>query len=80
MPLRQSVCTVDRTSQRLQDRIKQLFPNSMLSCSSSKERLLPALQCKSSTQTIAQSLASDSDIELHFLQNPVCAQHYDDSI
>ena len=28
---------------------------------------------------ITQSQASDSAIELHLLQNPICAQHYDDS-
>ena len=46
---------------------------------SSQKRLLPARRCKSSTQTNTQSLASDSAIGLHLLQNPTCAQHYDDS-
>ena len=71
---------VGRTSQRLQDRIKQHVPKSIRSCSSSQKRLLPARQCKSSTQTNTQSLASDSAIGLHLLQNPTCAQHDDDSI
>ena len=31
-------------------------------------------------ETNTQFLASDSAIELHLLQNPVCAQCYDDSI
>ena len=70
---------VGRTSQRLQDRIKQQVPKSIRSCSSSQKRLLPARRCKSSTQTNTQSLASDSAIGLHLLQNPICAQHYDDS-
>ena len=70
---------VGRTSQRLQDRIKQHVPKSIRSCSSSQKRLLPARRCKSSTQTNTQSLASDSAIGLHLLQNPTCAQHYDDS-
>ena len=70
---------VGRTSQRLQDRIKQHIPKSICSCSSSQKRLLPARRCKSSTQTNTQSLASDSAIGLHLLQNPTCAQHYDDS-
>ena len=69
---------VGRTSQRLQDRIKQHVPKSIRSCSSQK-RLLPARRCKSSTQTNTQSLASDSAIGLHLLQNLTCAQHYDDS-
>ena len=84
---------VGRTSQRLQDRIKQHVPKSIRSCSSSQKCLLPkmltsllspnlyknAYRCKSSTQTNTQSLASNSAIGLHLLQNPTCAQHYDDS-
>ena len=56
---------VGRTSQRLQNRIKQHVPKSIRSCSSSHKRLLPARRCKSSTQTNTQSLASDSAIGLH---------------
>ena len=70
---------VGRTSQRLLGRIKQHVPKSIRSCSSSQNRLLLARRCKSSTQTSTQSLASDSAIRLHLLQNPTCAQHYDDS-
>ena len=71
---------VGRTSQRLQDRIKQHVPKSIHSCSFFQKRLLPARRCKSSPQTNTQSLAaSDSAIGLHLLQNPTCAQHYDDS-
>ena len=71
---------VGRTSQRLRNRIKQHVPKSIRSCSSSQKRLFPAHQCKSSTQTNTQSLASDSAIGLFLLQqNPTCAQHYDDS-
>ena len=70
---------VGRTSQTLLDRIKQHVPKSIRSCSSSQNRLLPARRCKSSTQTNTQFLASDSAIGLHLLQNPTCAQHYDDS-
>ena len=70
---------VGRTSQRLQDRIKQHVPKSIRSCSSSQKRLLPARWYKSSTQTNTQSLASDSAFGLHLSQNPTCAQHYDDS-
>ena len=42
-----------------------------------KSRDAPARQCKSSTQPNTQSLALDSAIGLHLLQNPACAQHYD---
>ena len=61
---------VGRTSQTLQDRIKQHALKSTRSCSSSQKRLLPARRCKSSTQTNNQPLASDSAIGLHLLQNP----------
>ena len=64
---------VGRTSLRLQDRIKQHVPKSIRSCSSSQKRLLLACRCKSSTQPKTQSLASDSAIGLHLLQNPTCA-------
>ena len=67
---------VGRTFQRLQDRIKQHVSKSIRSCSSSRKRLLPAHRCKSSIQTNSQSLASDSAIGLHLLQNPTCAQDY----
>ena len=70
---------VGRTSQRLQNRIKQQVPKSIRCCSSSQKRLLPARRCKSSTQTNTQFLASDSAIGLHLLQNPTFAQYYDDS-
>ena len=68
-----------RTSQKLQNSIKQHVPKSIRSCSSSQKCLLSAQRCKSSTQTNTQSLASDSAIGRHLLQNPTCAQHYDDS-
>ena len=68
-----------RTSQTLQDRIKLHVPKSIRSFSSSPKRFLPSRWCKSSTQTNTQSLASDSAIGLHILQNPTCDQHYDDS-
>ena len=70
---------VGRTFQTLQNRIKRHVLKSIRSCSSSQKRLLPASHGKSSTQTNIQSLLSDSAIGLHLLQNPTCAQHYDDS-
>ena len=60
---------VCRTSQRLQDTIKQHVPKSIRSCSSQK-RTFPTPQCKSFTQPNIQSLASDSAIGLHLLQKP----------
>ena len=70
---------VGRTSQRLQNRIKQHVLGFIRTCSFPQKRLLHARQCKSSTQTTTQSLASVSAIGLHLLQNPGCAKHYDDS-
>ena len=67
------------TSQTMQDRIKQYVPKFIRPCSSSHKRILPACQCKSSTQPNSYFLASDSAVGLLFLQNPVCAQLYDDS-
>ena len=70
---------VGRTSQRLQDTIKQHIPKSIHSGVSSQKRALPARDCKSSSQSATQHFASDSAIGVHLLQNPTCAQHYDDS-
>ena len=70
---------VIRAFLRLQDRIKQRVPKTICFCSSSQKCLVSDCWCKSSNYTNTQSLASDSAIGLHLLQNPVCAQHYDDS-
>ena len=70
---------IGRTSQWLQNRIKPHVPKSIRSCFSSQKRLFPARRCKSSTQTNIQSSAFYLAIGLHHLQNPVCAQQYDDS-
>ena len=56
---------VGRTSQRLQDRIKQHVPKSICFCSFQKCLLL-ARWCRSSSQTNTPSLASDSAIGLIF--------------
>ena len=71
---------VGRTSQRLQDRIKQHVPKSIRSGISSQKRILPSRDCKSSSPPLTQSPASDSSIGTHLLQNPDCAQHYDDNM
>ena len=69
---------VSRTSQRLQDRIKQHVPKSIRSCSSSQKRLLSARRCKSSPRLIPSLLLLIQPLDF-ILQNPICAQHYDDS-
>ena len=73
---------VGRTSQRLQDRIKQHVPKSIRYGTSFPKRDLPICKCKYSTKstTQIQSLTHDSAIGLHLLHNPTCAQHYDDSM
>ena len=71
-----------RTSQRLQDRIKQRVLKSIRYGTSSTIRDLPIRKCRYSTKSITQiqSLTHDSAIGLHLLRNPTCAQHYDDNI
>ena len=73
---------VGRTSQKLQDRIKQHVPKSIRYGTSSPKRDLPIGKCKYSTKstTQMQSLTHDSAIGSHLLRNPICAQHYDDSM
>ena len=73
---------MSRTSQRLQDRIKQYVPKSNRYGTSSPNRDLPIRKYKYSTKltTQIQSFTHDSAIELHLLRNPTCAQHYDDSM
>ena len=45
----------------------------------SQKRVFLARDCKSFSQSATQHLASDLATGLHLLQNPTCAQHYDDS-
>ena len=73
---------VGRTSQKLQDRIKQHVPKSNRYGTSSPKRDLPIRKCKYFTKptTQIQSLTHDSAIGLHFLRNLTCAQHYDDNM
>ena len=73
---------VGRTSQRLQDRIKQHVPKSIRYGTSSPKRDFPIRKCKYSTKstTQIQSLTHDSAIGLYLLRNPNCAQHNDDSM
>ena len=70
---------VGRSSQKLQNRIKQNIPKFISSCFIFQKRLLPARRCNSFTETNTQYLPSDLAIGIHLFQNPVCAQHYDDS-
>ena len=60
---------VGRVSQRLEDKIKRHVLKFIRSFCSSQKHLLSAGRCRSSTK----SLASDSAIELHLLQNLVGA-------
>ena len=77
VPLRHSVCRpyIPKAAGQNQTTCSQIypfllfFPKPLTSCSS----------VQIFHQTHTQSLASDSAIRLHLLQNPNCAQHYDDS-
>jgi len=69
---------VGRTSQRLQDRIKQRVPKSIRNATCSQTRIQPKRDCKSSTQLPTTHLSCDSAIGLHLSRNPICAQNYDD--
>ena len=73
---------VGRTSQSLQDRIKQHVPKSIRYGISSPKRDLPIRKCKYSTKstTQIQFLMHGSAIRLHLLRNPTCVQDYDDSM
>ena len=57
-----------------------MYPNLfVLALLPQKSYFLLDCRCKYSTQTNIQSLASDSVIGLHLLQNPACAHYYEDS-
>ena len=75
----QSLGSTDRIKQRLHYILKQHVPKSVRSCISFQKHLLPARRCKYSIQPNTQSTVTDSAIGLDVLQNPTCAQHYDDS-
>lgn len=66
---------VGRTSQRLQDRIKQHVPKRALEPIT--QRQLPPRSCKSQLST--QSLSCESAIGQHLLCNKDCAANYNDS-
>ena len=68
---------IDHTSQRQQNRIKQHVPKFTRSCSSSQKRLLPARQCKSSTQTrpIPSHLLLIQPLDFIFFKIIIPGQH-----
>ena len=65
---------VGRTSQRLQQRIKQHVPKTILQEHISQDRSTLARSCKQITSFKAET--SFSAIGQHFLQNPTCAREY----
>ena len=79
MQLQQSVCRPYLLKDAGQNQTTrfQIYP--LLLFLPKMHNLLSARQYKSSTQPNTRSLASDSAIGLHLLQNPACAHHYDDS-
>jgi len=69
---------VGRTSQRLQDRIKQHISKSIRNATCSQIRIQPKHDCKSSTQLPTTQLSCNYAIGLHLLRNLIWAQNYDD--
>lgn len=65
---------IGRTSQRLQDRVKQHVPKSI--------RFPPPSQSTSDpvNHSYNETVATSSAIGQHLLHNPVCAEHYNDSM
>ena len=78
MVVYQYVCRCDcryvgRTSQRLQDRIRQHVPKTIRN-KTSQERIQPTRSSKTSSSTPN----CDSAIGTHLLKHPTCALHYND--
>ena len=68
---------VGRTSQRLQQRIKQHVPKTILQGHISQDRTTLARSCKAIRSLRAET--SFSAIGQHLLQNPTCAREYNDN-
>ena len=68
---------VGRTTQRLQQRIKQHVPKTILQEHISQNRSTLASSCKPITSFKAET--SFSAIGQHLLQNPTCAREYNDN-
>ena len=68
---------VGRTSQRLQERIKQHVPRSIRNHHSSQDRFNLSRTCKKNSTS--QVTAHDSIIAQHLLENPPCASLYSDT-
>jgi len=69
---------VGRTSQRLQDRIKQHIPKSIRKSHALKHAANQNVIVNIQPRYQTQSLSCDSTIGLHLLRNPICAQNYVD--
>ena len=69
---------VGRTSQKLQQRIKQHMPKTILQGLTSQDRSTLARSCK--PIRILKAKTSFSAIGQHLLQNPTCACEYNDTI
>ena len=67
---------VGRTSQRLQERIKQHVPRSIRNHHSSQDR--SNLSCACKKNSTSQIITHDSAIGQHLLKNPSCASQYSD--
>ena len=78
MPLRQSVFRpyLPKTAGQNQAKRSQVYPLLLFFPETHTSWLLPV---SSNLPPSLKSLASDSAIGLHLLQNPACACHYDDS-
>ena len=68
---------VGRTSQRLQQRIQQHVPKTILQEHISQDRSTLACSCKRTRSFKAET--SFSAIRQHLLQNPTCAREYNDN-
>ena len=68
---------VDRTSQRLQQRIKQHVPKAILQKHISQDRSTLARSCKPIRSF--KTKTSFSSIGQHLLQNPTCTHEYNDN-
>ena len=68
---------VGRTSQRLQERIKQHVPRQIRNHLSPQDRSNLSRACKNNTTS--QIIAHDSAIGQHLLEDPLCANQYNDN-
>ena len=70
---------VGRTSQRLQERIKQHIPKSITNCPASQSRRSLPRPCKDNSSSQPLLLFHQSAIGQHLIDNKQCASHYSDN-